>query len=132
MAGGAATTSGTTFQEDVGRWLVCHVLAESDAPAIAGLPAGTCFDHLACEAATEIDDTTLRTSDDGIVFFQAKTSLPFSANNAMLLSVFEQFAKQFVAVIKEASGSSRSIDPVVDRFVLAVSHKAPATTRDPG
>ena len=103
---GAATTSGTTFQEEVATWFACAILADDRAPDIADLPSQTKFERVICEADRAVDDVVVGTSQEGFVSVQAKTTLSFSADDSQLASVIGQFVGQLTRI--DAS-NSRSI-----------------------
>ncbi|GAB6165940.1 hypothetical protein JCM19992_19400 [Thermostilla marina] len=128
MSGGAGTTKGTTFQENVAAWLACLILAEDSAPSILGLPSDVTLLRLDAETQYPVDDLKVETSADGQLFFQCKASLSFS-DNGRFRSVIEQFVRQYHEGYV-SNKESRRLDLDRDRLVLAVGHDAPATIRD--
>jgi hypothetical protein len=130
MAGGAATTSGTTFQEDVAAWLACLILAEERAPSILGVPSSVALQDMVAESTQPVDDLKVTTSVGGQLFLQCKTSPSLSENDIQFSSALDQFARQYHEGYKPPGAPRRPLDLGRDRLVLAVSHRAPATIRD--
>jgi hypothetical protein len=124
---GAATTSGTTFQEDVATWLACMTLAESKAPSILGLAPGVWLEDVLAETTSPVDDLRCRTSAGGSVFFQCKTSFSYSEKDIAFASIIDQFIRQWSEGCVDSMGRPRAMDPERDRLVIAVGHSAPAT-----
>ena len=130
VAGGAAVASGVTFQENVAAWFAVLILAEKDATPPAGLPADTTLDDVVAETTQPVDDLKIRTSANGQIFVQAKTSLALSDRaGSELAAVIDQFVRQYRSGFRPPNTDSRPLDPQLDRLVLAVSQRAPATIR---
>ncbi len=131
MAGGAATTAGVRFQDNVAAWFAVLILAEAEASPVAELPANITLEFLLAETIQPTDDLNIGNSVGGRIFVQAKTSLPLSASaGAALRKVIDQFVRQFVQGCPGPDGQSRPLDISRDRLLLAVSQGAPATIRD--
>lgn len=125
--GAAATTAGTTFQEDVACYFSVLILSEANAEPPLALPATTRLLDLVAESAQPVDDLVLQTSEGGVLFVQAKNSLSLSdREDSELASVFGQFVRQFVSGVNFPGRERRPLD-ARDRLALAVSQRAPAT-----
>ena len=122
-AGGAATTSGTTFQEDVAIWYACLILAEQNG-GLFSLANSVIFDGFICETAQPSDDINIGFSNGGRILIQAKSSISLSNRKGSEFNkVIHQFIKQYhEQSISLQDGSTRNVDDR-DRFVLAVGHK---------
>jgi hypothetical protein len=124
LMGGAGTTSGTTFQEDVAAYFACSVLAERDATPPLGLPPETVLVGVSAEAKTPVDDVAVDTSSGGRLFIQAKRNLGLSDSaTSELRKVIRQFVRQSIAGIL-TSLPSRPLDLARDRLVLVAGHAA--------
>lgn len=131
MAGGAATTAGVRFQDNVAAWFAVHILAEADASPVAELPASITLEFLLAETIQPTDDLNIGSSAGGRIFVQAKTSLSLSSTeDSELRKVLDQFVRQFVQGCRKPNGQPRPLDISCDRLLLAVSQGAPATIRD--
>ncbi len=131
MAGGAATTAGVRFQDNVAAWFAVHILAEADATPVAELPADITLEFLLAETTQPTDDLNIGNSAGGRIFVQAKTSLSLSASEDRgLRTVFDQFVRQLLQGCPESDGQTRPLDISRDRLLLAVGQGAPATIRD--
>lgn len=119
--GGQATTSGTTFQENVGAWLACQVLAgQARVAPLLDLGSALTIDDVNAETLAPIDDLKCRLSDGGSLYFQCKTTISVSEQEgSQFTSLWSQFTRQFLAGIGDN-----------DRMVLAVESAAPATIRE--
>lgn len=126
--GGAATSGGTTFQEDVACFLSTLILAESKAEPPAGLPQGVSLSAIAAETPQPIDDLLVGTSADGVIYVQAKTDLSRSDDpESEFAKVIDQFVRQRLVGARPIGGKPRPLDSTRDRFILALGHGAPAT-----
>lgn len=122
MSGGAATTTGTTFQENVAAWFACLVLADVKAPPVAGLPSTVALDAVSAETIQPVDDLKVRSSDDGQLFVQVKAgALSCSAKNERFVSAFRQFVQQFHSGYTSYGNERRELDQSRDRLILVVS-----------
>lgn len=126
--GGKATTAGTTFQENVAAWFAVLILAEADSEPPCSLPSNTTLIDLIAETLQPIDDLQVGTSADGVLLIQVKTTVSLSETNEVFLSIASQFSRQYFRNVGR-SHNRRPLDLDRDRFVLAVSHAAPATVR---
>jgi hypothetical protein len=125
--GGAATTAGTTFQEDVACYFATLILAEANAEPALALPATTRLLDIVAESAQPVDDLIIRTSEGGVVLVQTKTSLSLSdKEDSDLASAFDQFVRQSIAGVEIADQTCRPLD-ARDRLTLAVGQRAPGT-----
>jgi hypothetical protein len=128
--GGSATTSGTTFQENVAAHFAVLILAEQAAAAPLSLSAQTTLDDVLAESVQPVDDLKVGTSDEGQIFVQAKTTLSLSVTDDTLTSVAKQFVRQFRVGFQDPRTTKRNLTPERDRLVLAVSAEAPGTIRN--
>ena len=130
-AGGKAEATGGNYETLVGAWYAHAILTGAEVPL--EFPTDTKLVSLACQTFAPIDDVNAQTSDDGIVFVQAKRTLSLSgAANSQFASVVDQFVRQFQAseLNDGAQEWSRALDPARDRLVLATrSASSPAITR---
>lgn len=113
---GAATTAGTTFQENVAAWLVCQILAGPNRTDDLEMPADVQFETIECESLQPIDDIVVKATDRTL-YFQCKTTLSIGENDNFV-GVVRQFAGEFLK-----NGDPR------DRYVLAVSDGASGVLR---
>lgn len=120
--GGAATQSGTDYQNRVAAWASVCILAEENATLRWNLPSYTSFQYIRCETEQPVDDIMIGTSDGGFVFIQAKRTINLEkSSSSALASTIRQFVKQFVAY-RDATGEQpweRPLNPAADRLVLA-------------
>ena len=129
--GGAATSGGTTFQEDVACYLSTLILAETKAEPPTGLPQSVNLCEIVAETPQAIDDLMVGTSAGGILYIQAKTSLSLSGNEASeFAKVITQFVRQRWLGARPIGGEIRPLDTSRDRFILVVGHAAPTTITD--
>ena len=125
VAGGAAAAAGMNFQHCVAAWVAAHILAEKGATPPWGLPAGITLRQLLCETNGPVDDLVAETSENGLVFIQAKRRVNLSpADDSALASAIRQFARQCVACQTGNAGKpswNRPLETLTDRFVLVTS-----------
>jgi len=120
MAGGHATSSGVTFQHEVGAWMAALILTERAASNIGpGTPV-----RIQLEALSPVDDIVVQTNEGGFWFINVKTGVFNStAADSELSSVFGQFVRQWREGCSDAAGvagGTRPLDPRRDRLVLVV------------
>ena len=137
--GGAATTAGTTFQEDTGAYLATLILAENLAPSILDLPADVTLEAIASETWNALDDIELHTSAGGRVFIQCKTSISLSSDPestfgkvireliAKVLPLTARDAKDPIEFVTSAVLPTVPLDPILNRCALIVGRNAPAS-----
>lgn len=126
--GGAATSGGTTFQEDVACYLSTLILAESNAEPPTGLPQGVFLSSIVAETSQPIDDLLVGTSAGGVLLIQSKTVLSLSEDpESEFAKVIDQFVRQRIAGVRPVGGTSRPPEVGRDRFILAVGPEAPRT-----
>ena len=110
---GKATASGIKFQEDVGVWLACQVLAGKERTPLLDLPPSTYLLDICAETYQPIDDLLVNTTDNSRLLFQCKTTLSISeSTESSFHEVFDQFVRQYQ--LKRGR----------DKFVLAVSDRS--------
>lgn len=130
--GGAATSAGILFQQQLGALVGTWLLGER--PFDQRLALGHAKPlWVRFETEAPVDDILVATSAGGFVAIQAKTTASLSRD---LLSPFgktiSQFARHWLAC-RGGDGSlhwNRPLDPLTDRLVLAVGRQAPATVRE--
>ncbi len=127
-AGGAATTQGTTFQENVACYFSVLILAESEAHLPLSLSDGVRLSGIILESTEPVDDIAVETSGGGIIYIQVKTSVDLSSvEQSAFASALDQFVRQFIAGASPLGASKRPLDRNLDRLVLAVGPTCPAT-----
>ena len=130
--GGAATHSGTEYQNRVAAWVAVRILAEQAATPLWDFAAPTTLDFLRCETLEPVDDSLIGASNSGHVFLQAKHSISFGTTpDSELAGVIDQFVRQFHAhpVVNRQPSWDRPLDKNVDRLVLATSSGSSARVR---
>jgi hypothetical protein len=131
--GGAATHAGTSYQNRAAAWVAVRILAEQSASPPWDLPAAVALELIACETDQPVDDFSVRSSDAGLIFAQAKHSLSLSEKpDSDLASSLDQFVRQFLQC-RDATGNSpwnRPLDPARDRLVLVTSPDSSAPIRE--
>ena len=129
QAGGAATSAGITFQQQVGALFGAGLLSEERVDKRLNLGSAVPV-WLRFETEAPVDDILVSTSNDGYIAIQAKTKVSLSRD---LTSPFgktvSQFVQHWIACRDgdRSRGWNRPLDPARDRLVLAVSAHAPAT-----
>jgi len=129
--GGSATTSGTTFQEEVAIHFAVLILADTEASPPLELSPDTRLVGVYAETPSPVDDIAVDTSAGGRLFIQAKRSPSLSPSaTSEFASAISQFVRQF-RIGNDAPGQPlRALDAVLDRLVLAVDYTAPDTIRN--
>lgn len=129
--GGAATSAGIRFQQQVGALIGSWLLTER--PLDARLDLGESKpEWMRFETGAPVDDILVGTSDSGTVAFQAKSSVSLSEKPD---SEFGKTVSQFVRhwlTCRNGDGSlnwNRPLDAQLDRLVFAVGPETPATVR---
>jgi hypothetical protein len=127
--GGNATAAGVTFQGWVGALFAAAGMAQRPLDERLGLGN----EQLAAfrfETEAPVDDVLITTSASGNLFFQAKNTLSLSTGlTSELGKTAEQMVRQWRACEAGdgSKGWDRSIDPNLDRFVIAVGADTPDT-----
>ena len=120
--GGAATQSGTDYQNRVAAWAAVSILAEGNATLLWNLPSHTSFQYIRCETEQPVDDIMISTSDNGFIFIQAKHTISLQkGSDSELASTIKQFVRQFTAY-RNTTGNQpweRPLKQTIDRLVLA-------------
>lgn len=83
--GGAATSSGILFQQQLGAHFAAQILSGSRLDARLGLGEASPV-WLRFETEAPVDDILVATSADGFIAIQAKTTLSLSDDKKILLS----------------------------------------------
>ncbi|MGO8867584.1 MAG: hypothetical protein ACLQME_13890 [Alphaproteobacteria bacterium] len=121
-SGGKAEASGSNYETLVAAWYChCILLGKSTQPPL-DLPSTIQLTSLICQSDAPIDDINARTSEDGIVFVQAKRTVNLSTSLTSSFSgALDQFVRQYKACEDKVSGHlwARPLDPARDRLVLA-------------
>ncbi|MYI70143.1 MAG: ATP-binding protein, partial [Boseongicola sp. SB0673_bin_14] len=131
QGGGAATSAGILFQQQVGAVFGSRLLAER--PLDHRLDLGQAKpERISFETMAPVDDILVETSDGGFIAIQAKTNVSLSKD---LGSPFGKTVSQFVRhwlVCRDGDGKlnwNRPLNPRVDRLVFAVGPKTSANVR---
>lgn len=123
--GGAATHSGTYYQNEVSAKFATDILAEKNIPAPWDLSQGIAFEFLRCETTQPTDDILIGTSEEGYAFIQAKHTLRLDKGvGSELAKTIDQFVRQFLQKANPLANSPwevRSINTKKDRLVIATS-----------
>lgn len=124
---GRGTAAGVIFQAEIGAYIAAGALADRPLSRLsAGIPGNAA--KLLFETQAAVDDILVET-ENGIVFIQAKRTLPFSDTvGSELESVVTQFVRQFIAGATVAS-TTRRLSYTEDRLVLAVSDEVANTIK---
>ena len=131
QAGGAATSAGITFQQQLGAFFCAHLLTGGRFDERLNLGVAVPV-WLRFETEAPVDDILVFTSNDGYIAIQAKTRVSLSQD---LTSPFGKTVSQFVRhwiACRDGDGGrgwNRPLDPTRDRLVLAVSPDAPRSIR---
>ena len=129
--GGAATSAGITFQQQLGALFGVHLLAGTRFEEHLGLGSASPV-WLRFETEAPIDDLLISTSNDGYLAIQAKTTISLSRNpQSPFGKVISQFVRHWLAC-RDGDGSlewNRPLDPVHDRLVLAVGAHSSESVR---
>lgn len=129
--GGAATSSGIVFQQQLGAFFAAQIL--SNDPLDPSLILGDATPvRLRFETEAPVDDILVATSVGGFLAIQAKTTVPLSDNEkSPFYRTIEQFVRHWLTC-RDGDGSlewNRPLSPEKDRLILAVSTKASATVQ---
>lgn len=122
--GGNATAAGVEFQAKLGACMASRLLAER--PLDPRL-TGKCIRSLRFETEAPVDDILVET-EEGWIFFQAKTRLTLSATpRSELAKTVDQFVRQWIecSTGDGSRGWNRPLQPDRDRLVLALGAGAP-------
>ncbi|QEI05670.1 ATP-binding protein [Pigmentiphaga aceris] len=130
--GGAATSAGIRFEQQLGAlfssWILAGDRFDDSFRLGAAMPEWIRF-----ETEAPVDDLLIKTSDGGYVAVQAKTSASLSEEpNSPLSKTIMQFVRHWF-VARQGDGSmgwNRPLDPARDRLVLVVSPQASGQVRD--
>lgn len=130
--GGAATSAGIHFQQQLGALFSSWILAGDRFDQIFRLGSAA-PEWIRFETEAPVDDLLIKTSDGGYVAVQAKTTVSRSEDlGSPLGKTVLQFVRHWF-VAQQGDGSmewNRPLDPTLDRLVLAVSPQASAHIRD--
>lgn len=129
--GGAATSSGIVFQQQLGAFFAAQIL--SNDPLDPSLILGDATPvRLRFETEAPVDDILVATSVGGFLAIQAKTTVPLSDNEkSPFYRTIEQFVRHWLNC-RDGNGHlgwNRPLSPEKDRLILAVSTKASMTVQ---
>lgn len=130
--GGAATSAGIRFEQQLGALFSSWILAGDHLDESFRLGSAT-PEWVRFETEAPVDDLLIRTSDGGFVAIQAKTTASLSEDiEAPLGKTIVQFVRHWRASDQGdgSMGWNRPLDPARDRLVLAVSPQASAQIRE--
>lgn len=130
--GGAATSTGILFQQQVGAvigsWLLGNLPLGKRLNLGQAKPTWIRF-----ETEAPIDDILVGTSDGGFVAFQVKTNVSLSASlDSPFGKTISQFVRHWLAC-RDGDRSlewNRPLDVQLDRMILAVSPNTPKSVRE--
>jgi hypothetical protein len=131
-AGGRAEAAGGGYETLVAAWYCIRILLGQLAHPQFDLPANIRLVALRSQAAEDVDDVNVRSSDDGVLFVNVKRSVGLTTGDASpLAKALDQFVRQHKAASEHASEAvrGRKLDPVRDRLILATRSTAPITIR---
>lgn len=129
QGGGNSTSSGVSFQAELGALFAAHMLAERRIDERLHL-GDTRIRSLRFETEAPVDDILVETDTGGWVFVQAKTTLSLSAKlDSEFGKTAGQFVRQWLACKpgKGSRGWDRPLDPERDRLLIAVGPTAART-----
>jgi hypothetical protein len=127
--GGNATAAGVSFQGCIGATFVTAGIAARPLDPRLGLSSAS-VKLIRFESESPIDDLLVETTEAGYVFVQAKTTLSLSSSlDSELGKTAEQFVRQWqlCSTGDGGKGWNRPLNPLIDRFVIAVSATTPNT-----
>ncbi|MCE0962834.1 ATP-binding protein [Pseudomonas putida] len=130
--GGAATSGGMRFQQQLGALFSSWILAGDRFDECFGLGAAV-PEWIRFETEAPVDDLLIKTDRDGYVAVQAKTTVTMSGEiGSPLGKTIGQFVRHwFVSDQGDGSmGWNRPLDPELDRFVLAVGPQSSLQIRE--
>ena len=123
--GGSAGGAGTRFEDLVGAFYLCGLLAGSSSAGQKGLPSGVYVTRLLRQAFLPVDDIVLVTSSGGGIYLQNKRRLFATETNPDFKETLSQFKQLALNIIDEPLGPwNRAIDSQVDRLGIVVPHTA--------
>jgi hypothetical protein len=130
--GGAATSAGILFQQQIGAVIGSWLLAER--PFDQRLNLGQAKpEWMRFETEAPVDDILVGTSAGGFVAIQAKTTASLSQDiGSPFGKTISQFVRHWLAC-RDGDGTlrwNRPLDAQVDRLVLAVGPQTPANLRE--
>ncbi|ADC57542.1 conserved hypothetical protein [Klebsiella variicola At-22] len=130
--GGAATSSGILFQQQLGAHFAAQILSDSRLDTRLRLGNASPV-WLRFETEAPVDDILVATSVGGFIAIQAKTTVSLSDDERTpFYRIIEQFVRHWLTC-RDGNSSlewNRPLDSDKDRLVLAVSTKASASIRD--
>ena len=130
--GGAATSAGIRFQQQVGAMIGSLLLA--DRPFDRRLNLGQAKpEWMRFETEAPVDDILIGTSARGFVALQVKTNASISKDlGSPFGMIISQFVRHWLAC-RDGAGDlnwNRPLDPLIDRLVFAVGPRASAKVRE--
>lgn len=123
-AGGVAAQGGANYQARAAAWLGVRMLA--GAGAHYGLGSDVRWQSVRCQAASPIDDIVASTSEEGLVFIQAKrrVSSVRDQEGSEFDEVVAQFVRQLLAM-ENGDGSADWQRPSIPIETASSSSQAP-------
>lgn len=131
QAGGAATSAGIMFQKQLGAFFGACLLSGNRLDERLNLGTARPV-WIRFETEAPVDDILIRTSNEGYIAIQAKTTVSLSkSSNSEFWKTISQFVHHWIACRDgdEGYGWNRPLDPTRDRLVLAVSSHSPKTLK---
>ena len=120
--GGKAEAAGGNYETLVVTWYARTVLLGAAAQPEFDLPADTRLVRFNCQSDAPVDDVNAITSDDGLLFVQAKRRVGLSARaSSAYAKALDQFVRQVAACVARDLNHtwSRPLNPDRDRLILA-------------
>src|SRR5579871_1036226 len=94
-SGGKAEATGSNYETLVAAWYAHSVLLGKTAQPPFDLPTDTQIVSFTCQSEAPVDDVNAATSDDGIIFVQAKRSVDMSSvASSSFAGALDQFVRQ--------------------------------------
>jgi len=126
QSGGATAQGGFEYQDKLAAWFAVQILAEKNVQPLWELPSDRVLEQLYCESDEPIDDLKLVTSQQDLIYIQAKHSINLeTTSTSELASVANQFVEQYFSILQSAQLTPFN----KSRFILATSSCSPGTVR---
>ena len=127
-AGGKAEAAGSGYETLVVAWYCVRIFLGRLAQPLFDLPADSRLVGLRSQADEEVDDVSVFTSDNGVLFINVKRSVGLTTGGGSpLAKALDQFVGQYKSASDHTSDAirGRGLDPARDRLVLATRTTAP-------
>jgi len=130
--GGAATHSGTNYQNRVAAWMCVQILAEQEVEPLWALPADEFLESIRCETEESVDDTQIKTAQGSYIFINAKHTVTASTRaESDFGSVVHQFVHQFAKSISQTDKDGVGVTSEKhNRLVLVTSSRSSSPIKE--